>query len=326
MAQRTRPTRPEPDYLPLPLPADAVERAQLFGDDDRCRGQVFCVRFPDGFLCDRCDSREYSWLERYRLKCRSCGARQSLLKGTIFEQTKKKLIEWFKAIDYLRRFNVSSLQLARHFDFNPKTGWLWMQKLRTAMQGAITRSRADAPTAPEGTRLTHAQRGLEARRGGLVLDWRRESHKSHGCERLDRHDLATREQDYPWNYWISKLGSHPGDTPSTREFRKGRREASQNAIVEKHLKKYLDEFAFFFNRQGLGAWTIFRDLASSVLAAGVRPRREIVAADPLRPWLRLDDVHPLRPCAQTTRPGPQPAPAACATPARGDSRGDGEMR
>ncbi len=51
MAQRKRPTRPTPDYLPLPLPENAVERAQLFGDDERCRGQVFLARFPDGLPC-----------------------------------------------------------------------------------------------------------------------------------------------------------------------------------------------------------------------------------------------------------------------------------
>ena len=134
------------------------------------------------------------------------------------------------------------------------------------------------------------------------MSWTRREAPSHGCERLDRHDLATldpchelatrRPAPYPWERWIEELGQRPRDSYWSDRFRRGRREARQDAIAEKHLKRYLDEFAFFFNRLELDPWAVFNDLLAGVLKAHPLTYRTLVERDPLRPWLELEVDRP----------------------------------
>src|SRR5262249_53931689 len=152
-------------------PTNAAERVRLYGDDDRCRAQVFRAVFRDGYSCERCGDRDYRWLPRYHLECCGCQSRRSLLTGTIFEQTKKTLIEWFKVMDYLRRHAVTASRLAERFDFNYKTALLWLDKLRIVMGGMITKTRPTPVDEPR--RLSRFERLLEERRGTLVMNWHR---------------------------------------------------------------------------------------------------------------------------------------------------------
>jgi hypothetical protein len=77
-------------------------------------------RWPEGFACRACGQRRAWRLRRRHLyECAGCGQQHSLLKGTIFEQTKTGLAKWFLAI-YLvsaSKGGISALELKRQMGF-----------------------------------------------------------------------------------------------------------------------------------------------------------------------------------------------------------------
>ena len=102
--------------LPRTLPA-FIER---FGTDAQCRAYLVRALWPEGFCCAGCGHRE-AWSHEKRLieACRSCGKQHAILAGTIFEQTKTGLAEWFLAI-YLvtsSKGGISAMELKRQLGF-----------------------------------------------------------------------------------------------------------------------------------------------------------------------------------------------------------------
>jgi len=75
--------------LPEDLPQDLPTFIERFGTDERCHAYLFQKRWPDGFCCRACGHRQAWRLGRRNIyECAACGQQRSLLKGTIFEQTK----------------------------------------------------------------------------------------------------------------------------------------------------------------------------------------------------------------------------------------------
>jgi transposase-like protein len=79
-----------------------------------------------------------AWVLRSRLiyECAACGKQHSLLKGTIFEQTKTGLARWFLAIFLVTssKGGISAMELQRQMGFGSyQTAWTWLHKIRKAM-------------------------------------------------------------------------------------------------------------------------------------------------------------------------------------------------
>jgi transposase-like protein len=123
--------------LPTNLPRDLPSFLERFGTDAQCRDYLFQVRWPEGFRCAGC-GHDRAWAHRARLidECAACGRQHSLLKGTIFEQTKTGLAKWFLAI-YLvtsSKGGISAMELQRQMGFGSyQTAWSWLHKIRKAM-------------------------------------------------------------------------------------------------------------------------------------------------------------------------------------------------
>ncbi len=95
------------------------------------------ARWPAGFRCERCGhDQAYSHKKRLIEECRTCGKQHSILAGTIFEQTKSGLAQWFLAI-YLvtsSKGGISAMELKRQMGFGSyQTAWSWLHKIRRAM-------------------------------------------------------------------------------------------------------------------------------------------------------------------------------------------------
>ena len=107
-----------------------------FPDDDSCREFLARVRWPDGFRCPGCASRD-AWLTGRGLwMCRSCGRQTSATAGTIFHRSHYPLRTWFAAMWFVcaQKNGVSALGLQRVLGFGSyETAWAWMHKLRRAM-------------------------------------------------------------------------------------------------------------------------------------------------------------------------------------------------
>jgi Zn ribbon nucleic-acid-binding protein len=104
--------------LPDDLPRDLPTFIARFGTDEQCRDYLFRQRWPEGFRCRACGHGEaWALARRHIYECVACGQQHSLLKGTIFEQTKTGLAKWFLAI-YLvttSKGGISAMELQRRW-------------------------------------------------------------------------------------------------------------------------------------------------------------------------------------------------------------------
>ena len=151
------------------LPKDLPTFVARFGTDEQCHAYLVQKRWPDGFCCRACGHREAWRLGRRNLyECAACGQQHSLLKGTIFEQTKSGLAKWFLAI-YLvtaSKGGISAMELKRQMGFGSyQTAWTWLHKIRRAMvrpgRAALT-----AQIEADETYVGGAEPGKPGRGGG----------------------------------------------------------------------------------------------------------------------------------------------------------------
>ena len=157
--------------LPDDLPEDLPTFIARFGTDEACRDYLFRQRWPDGFRCRACGHGEAWMLARRNIyECAACGQQHSLLKGTIFEQTKTGLAKWFLAI-YLvtsSKGGIAATELQRQMGFGSyQTAWSWLHKIRKAMVRPDRQRLTDRVAAPPVRRWSPARsRLVAAKRAG----------------------------------------------------------------------------------------------------------------------------------------------------------------
>ena len=117
-------------------PRDLPEFEARFSTDDKCRKYLFDLRWPDGFRCPRC-AGEKAWAHpRGLLECGQCGHQTSVTAGTVFQDSHKPLVLWFRAMWYVtsQKNGASALGLQRALGLRSyQTAWVWLHKLRRAM-------------------------------------------------------------------------------------------------------------------------------------------------------------------------------------------------
>lgn len=107
-----------------------------FGSEEACRAYLFQLRWPDGFVCPRCQATTAWGTKRDLIVCGFCGYQASVTAGTIFEGTHKPLRMWFHAIWWVtsQKTGASALGLQRVLGLGSYyTAWTWLHKLRRAM-------------------------------------------------------------------------------------------------------------------------------------------------------------------------------------------------
>jgi transposase-like protein len=116
---------------------------KLFPSEVACDRYLVANRWPKGVHCPRCGSTNVYPLATMKFKwecpdCREGGAyRFSHLVGTIFENTKINLRDWFKVIHLMlgAKKGISAMQIQRHMGFGSyKTAWYVCHRIRTALQ------------------------------------------------------------------------------------------------------------------------------------------------------------------------------------------------
>jgi hypothetical protein len=128
-----------------PKPIQMMTAAQweaTFKDEDACDAYLVARRWPDGVTCPRCGSVKVYALpsKAWHWECPECregGAyRFSTIAGTIFENTKVDLRQWFKVIHLLltAKKGVSALQIQRFMGFGSyRTAWYMCHRIRAAL-------------------------------------------------------------------------------------------------------------------------------------------------------------------------------------------------
>jgi transposase-like protein len=107
-----------------------------FPDEEACAAYLAKLRWPDGFVCPRCDCRDAWPIAGGRWMCHRCGRKTSVTAGTIFHRSRLPLTSWFAAMWFVcaQKNGVSALGLQRVLGFGSyQTAWAWLHKLRRAM-------------------------------------------------------------------------------------------------------------------------------------------------------------------------------------------------
>jgi len=118
------------------LPTTTIEFERTFATEEDCVAFLRRKRWPNGFRCPKC-AGEKAWQLRARPldECVGCGHQVSSTAGTVFEGTRKPLVEWFRVIAefVVSKRGVSAKESQRRFGMSYQTAWTWLHKLRSVM-------------------------------------------------------------------------------------------------------------------------------------------------------------------------------------------------
>lgn len=117
---------------------------RMFPSEEACWTYLLSQRWPKGVTCPRCDNDHVyaSKARPWHWQCMNCGPkprspyRFSLKTGTIFEETKKPLLTWFKVLHLMltSKKGISAAQIHRLIGSGSyETAWYMCMRLRAAM-------------------------------------------------------------------------------------------------------------------------------------------------------------------------------------------------
>lgn len=117
------------------------EFIERYGTEHQCEAALAQTRWPEGYVCPRCQGRAALSFRRGRQlyqECRNCRYQCSLIVGTMFEGSKVALTRWFLAMQLLgqAKNNVAALELRRQLGVSYPTAWLMKHKIMEAMRQA----------------------------------------------------------------------------------------------------------------------------------------------------------------------------------------------
>lgn len=270
-------------------PRNINELEARFSSEEACRAYLFRLRWPEGFQCPHCGGSKAWPFRSVRLECGACGHQTSVTAGTIFQDTRKPLVLWFRTMWWVRsqKNGASALCLQRVLGLGSyKTAWTWLHKLRRAMVRA-GRDRLTGRIEVDETfvgGLEEGVRGRQTETKALVIIAAQEDGAGIGRIRMRR--IADASAESLESFIAESL--EPGSVIHTDGWRgyggvaaKGyvhqvtvltrkKQSASelmprvhlvasllkrwllgthQGAVSREHLDYYLDEFTFRFNRR-----------------------------------------------------------------------------
>jgi transposase-like protein len=274
------------------FPRNLGEFDTQFATEQACRDYLFRLRWPEGFRCPRCDGNRYWPVRSVLLECGQCGHQTSVTAGTIFQDTRKPLVDWFRAMYWVttQKNGASALGLQRVLGLGSyKTAWTWLHKLRRAMvrpgrdrlTGRVEVDETYVGGVEEGTR------GRQTERKALVVIAAQEDGPGIGRIRMRRVLDASAESLLPFvkeviepgstvhtDGWLGYLPVGTAGYDHDVTFLKGKKDTPselmprvhrvasllkrwllgthQGAVSLEHLDYYLDEFTFRFNRRRSG--------------------------------------------------------------------------
>ena len=270
-------------------PRNLGEFEAWFNTEQACREYLFRLRWPEGFRCPRCDGGHFWPVRSSLMECQRCGHQTSVTAGTIFQDTRKPLVDWFRAMYWLasQKNGASALGLQRVLGLGSyKTAWTWLHKFRRAMvrQG---RDRLIGRVEVDETYLGGLEEGVRGRqtdRKSLIVIAAQEDGPGIGRIRMKRIPDASADSLMEFVKEAIERGSTvhtdgwPGydrlesmGYPHDITFLKGKKKTAselmprvhriasllkrwilgthQGAVSHEHLEYYLDEFTFRFNRR-----------------------------------------------------------------------------
>jgi len=294
-------------------PRTVLELEARFSTEAACREYLYQLRWPDGFRCPRCGGPK-AWVVGARYECSRCGLQTSVTAGTIFQDTRKPLRLWFRALWYVtsQKNGVSALGLQRVLGLGSYgTAWSWLHKLRRAMVRP-GRDRLSGAVEVDETYIggkRSGPRGRGALGKSIVLVAAQEDGARIGRVRLGRvpdfagESLGLAIQDFiepgslvrtdglgayggvgelGYRHEVIRADGQEGTDPLPRVHRvvsllkRWMLGTHQGAIQASHLDYYLDEFTFRFNRRtSRSRGKLFYRLVQQAVAVNPVPQQQL---------------------------------------------------
>jgi len=302
-------------------PRTLLDFEDRFATEGACREYLVQVRWPEGFRCPRC-GHAAAWRTRRGLyRCSACDAQVSVTAGTVFQDTRKPLRLWFRAMWAVtsQKHGVSALGVQRVLGLKRyETVWTWLHKLRTAMVRP-GRDRLSGTVEVDETYVGGAKpgkRGRGAAGKALVLIAVEDKGEEMGRIRLrrladasaDSLTSAVSDSVVPgslvrtdgwrgytalapkgYRHDVARADGTVGEDPLPLVHRvasllkRWLTGTHQGAVRASHLDYYLDEFTFRFNRRSSGSrGKLFYRLVQQAVAVSPVRGEDLRGGRPLR--------------------------------------------
>jgi transposase-like protein len=270
-------------------PRTIQEFEERFSTEESCRAYLVSLRWPNGFRCPHCQGSKAVMVRGTLFQCCLCRRQTSATAGTIFQDTRKPLVMWFRAMWYVTSQNngASALGLPHVLGMGSyETAWTWLHKLRRAMVRP-DRDRLTGWIEVDETMIGGLEEGVAGRQTeskALVVIAAEADGPGMGRIRMRVIEDASAASLHPFiqdcvepgstlptDGWQGYSGLDKKGYPREITVLRGRRkEAStlmplvhrvagllkrwllgthQGAVAPQHLPYYLDEYTFRFNRR-----------------------------------------------------------------------------
>jgi transposase-like protein len=270
-------------------PMTFTEFTTKFSNEQQCREYLYELRWKDGFVCPKCGNNKCWAIGKCLYECSSCGHQTSVIAGTIFQDTRKPLRDWFTAIWWVttQKNGASALGLQQILGLKSyQTAWTWLHKIRTAMvfaERAKLSGRVEVDEAYIGGEDIGGLTGRGAGKKTLVIAAVEVKGRAYGRVRLSVIEDASVESIHPfiitnvekgallvtdgWNgfsgieskgysreiYKQSEAQKPDEMLPHVHTIisllKRWLLGTHQGAVKKKHLQQYLEEYTFRFNRR-----------------------------------------------------------------------------
>jgi transposase-like protein len=274
----------------IEYPMTFNEFVTRFDSEESCRDYLYQIRWEDGFICPKCGHNQAWTIEEYMLyTCKQCRHQTSVIAGTVFEDTRKPLKDWFVAIWWIttQKYGASTEGLKQVLGLkSDQTAWTWLHKIRSAMVSPERKSLSGTVEVDEcyiGGEQSGGKRGRGSENKSLVLIATESEGKKLGRIRMqlitdassmslirfiqENIILGSEIITDDWSGYSSLKIKGYKHTVFVQKKAKSEEEmlphvhlaisllkrwllgTHQGAVTQKHLQAYLDEFVFRFNRR-----------------------------------------------------------------------------
>jgi transposase-like protein len=302
-------------------PRTVLEFERRFPDDAACRGYLFALRWPKGFVCPHCSGQAAWAMKRGLWLCRRCRRQVSVTAGTVFQDSHLPLTVWFRALWHMagQKNGVSALGLQAVLGLGSyKVAWAMLHKLRRAMVrpgrdrltgrvevdetyiGGLNEGQKGRPTAGQGRKALVVIAAQEDGAGIGRIRMRRIARASAkeligfveqaveppAVVRTDGWNAYSTLWEQGYRHEVVFLKDDATLMPRVHRvaslLKRWLLGTHQGAVRPEHLDDYLDEFTFRFNRRtSASRGKLFYRLAQQAVQVKPTPYRTLIRPQPL---------------------------------------------
>jgi transposase-like protein len=117
-------------------PRSTGEFQSWFASDEDCLDYLAWLRWPQGFVCPRCQNPSGWAVAGGSYKCASCMGHTAVTAGTLFDRRRSPLTVWFAAcwMFATQKDGISALGLQRALEIGSyQTAWAMLHRLRSVL-------------------------------------------------------------------------------------------------------------------------------------------------------------------------------------------------